>query len=452
MKKIALINIGTQREDAICEPMQLGFLAAFLKQRGIPVKIIDQTAGDNIKLELAKYSPDYVGVTATTPLVNEAYRILNYCKNQSYTTIIGGTHASAIPDEAKKYADYVVVGEGENALYAIITEQIPYGIIKYPHFENIDDLPAPDRSSINMEFYVRHNIKEPVHSYYFIKRKMRMASMITSRGCPHACIYCHNSLNGKPPARYRSADHIFNEIVELKNKYHVDVIFFHDDDLFINKGRMLNICKKLEQSKLNLIWACNTRVTSVDKEVLDAAYQAGCRQLFYGIESGSQKVLDILNKKITVKQAEEAIRLTKQAGILVSAGFIIGAPGETRDDIKKTKEFFFSNAKCMDTLNLFVMTPFPGTALWDYCKAHKLIPESINWDDFRFDHGGFSINELFTKKQLKKMRFLMLMEVFFKFNIRFWVSYLKHPSFIMLKIAELFIAIIKPEKNKLHKH
>ena len=447
MKKIALISLGKLLDwYDICEPLQLGYLAAFMKQRGISVKIIDEAAGDNIETELAGYAPDYVGVTATTPLVNRAYNILTFCRRQGYTTIIGGVHASTMPEEAKQYADYVVVGEGENALYSIITENLPHGIIKYPHVENLDDLPFPDRSLINMEFYARQKVKEPINIYHFLPQGMSIATIITSRGCPYGCIYCHNSWRDAP-ARYQSAGRVFNEIVEIKNKYNIDALFFTDDDIFINKRRMLDICNRLEHANLNLIWVGNARVSSVDKEVLEAAYRAGCRQIFYGIESGSQKAIDILGKKTTIQQAQEAIRLTKEAGIIVCGGFMIGIPGETLDDIRKTKNFIFSNP--IDVLNLSIATPYPGTALWDHCRTRNLIPESFNWDSFRFDHGGISANELFTNKQLEKMRFRILIEVFFKFNIKSSFFYLKHPSFIISRFVGALIAILglKPEKE-----
>ena len=444
MTKIALITSGKLLDwYAICEPLQLGYLAAFLKQRGISVKIIDELAGDNIEAELAIYRPDYVGVTATTPLVNSAYKVLTYCRKQGYTTIIGGVHASTMPEEAKQYADYVVVGEGENALYSIITENPPHGIIKSTPVKNIDDIPFPDRSLMNMEFYILQKIKEPVHIYYFLPRKMRMATMITSRGCSHECIHCHNSWRNLP-VRFHSAERVFNEIVDIKHKYNINAIFFMDDDIFINKKRMIDLCNRLEQAKLNLIWAGNARVTSVDKEVLGAVKKAGCRQINYGIESGSQKVLDILKKKTTVKQSQEAIKMTKDAGILVYNSFMIGSPGETIDDITKTKDFILSNLRFIDTLSLSVTTPYPGTALWDHCKEHKLIPEPFNWDNFRFvSEGRISANEYFTHEQLAKMRFRLLIQFFFKSNILFCFYYLRYPAFILSKVVEALSSILE---------
>jgi len=439
MHKIALINPGSKlnNDAARGEPLQLGYLAAYLRQRGVEVIIIDEPTGGNLKEELEAFNPGFVGVTAATSVVNDAYRILSYCRRKGFKTVIGGVHASTMPDEATKYADYVVVGEGEEALFSLIDKDLPTGTLKYPHIKNIDELPHPDRSLMNMEFYLKQKNNIPVNVHYFLPDKTRLATIITSRGCPYECIFCHNNWRGLP-ARYHSADYVFNEIMDIKTKYDNGALYFQDDDFFINKKRLLDICKKLCDSRLNIIWAASARVSSIDKEVLEAAYQAGCRQINFGIETGSQKVLDTLNKRTTVKLGEEAIKMARKAGLLVYASFMIGNPGETVEDMKMTKRFIMRNR--LDSFYVSITAPYPGTALWEWCKTRKLIPESFSWDQFSWTDCGVPANEFLTRKQIELMRLNIFFGSMLRMNLGFiWFNlrYLfRNPSYFISRFLK----------------
>lgn len=450
MKKVALINPGTNQEYADNEPLNLGYLASYLELNGIEVKIIDQLSGADIRLELRKFKPDFVGITATTPVVSDAYKILSYARSEGYITIIGGVHASVLPEEASDYADYVVIGEGESVLLDIVRGVTKEKIIKGIPIKNIDDIPPPARHLMNMDFYVARRNRIPTAHLYFLSPTYRLASMITSRGCPYDCIFCHNSWRGLP-VRYNSVERVLSEIEALKRNFRVDALFFMDDDFFVSKRRVFEICMGIKKNKLKIIWSANARVSSVDEEILRIAKEAGLRQISFGIESGSQRILDILGKKTTVAQGERAIKAAKSVGLLVYATFMIGNPTETIDDINMTYEFILKNK--IDSIGIGITTPYPGTKLWRWCKERHLIPERIQWKDFNMESCPISANEYFSNGEIEKIRskiiFNSLVQKKFKF-VRFYLkAAIMHPVVLFAKFSKVLLPLIfKPRRKR----
>jgi radical SAM superfamily enzyme YgiQ (UPF0313 family) len=198
LARVALVNPGKKECYAMQEPLNLGFIASYLESLGHTVTIIDELAGQNVIPTLKTFEPDIVGLTAVTPLAPDAYRIADACKKQGYLTVMGGVHASVLPQEAFEHVDIVVKGEGEYAFETIIDEKLTDGNILSQYVENIDSMPLPARHLMNMEYYVRTKDRIPHSVYYFIPPNTRMAGMVTSRGCPYSCIYCHNSWKGLP--------------------------------------------------------------------------------------------------------------------------------------------------------------------------------------------------------------------------------------------------------------
>jgi len=185
------------------------------------------------------------------------------------------------------------------------------------------------------------------------------------------------------PCRFRSPDSVVAEIAELHEKYGVQAVFFIEDNLFMNKARLREICARLKQSGMDIPWGGNARADGVNADILATARDAGCRQVTFGFESGSQRILDVLSKGLTVEQNAQAARLCQEAGILSNATFIIGTPTETLEDIRATQEFIRSTP--IDRPGVCLCTPFPGTELWRQCQEQGLIPDDLKWDDFTFD-------------------------------------------------------------------
>ena len=403
MPKIALIAPGTNPEFAVQEPLNLGYLASYLEAHNIDVVIIDELAGQNVESELKSLTPDIVGITAVTPLAPDAYRIANLCKKMGILTVMGGVHASILPQEALKYVDIVVKGEGEEALLDIARGNIDSKkILTYPYIKDIDNIPPPARHLMQMDFYLRSKDRKPKSYLQFVPPGTKVAALLTSRGCPYACTFCHNTWRGIP-SRYNSPQRVISEIKQLIKIYGIGALFFIEDNLFVNKKRIEKICNLLIQNKIDILWGGNARVDNIDLDILKLAKKAGCRQVTFGFESGSQRILNILNKKTTVEQNQKAIELCKKAGLLAQGTFIIGSPTETIEDIKKTQNFIRKNG-LEEIVGVCIATPYPGTKLWEWCEQNNRIPKILSWNDFNYSEVPIKVCDDISPEELKQLR------------------------------------------------
>ena len=253
-------------------------------------------------------------------------------------------------------ANYVVQGAGENKL--------PYFLSDYT-YKTIDDIPWPDWDSLPMHVYLYNPIwgQDTGNSSNKHPEMIQGASVntITSRGCPYDCTFCYDPF-GKTYEQ-RTVSNVIAEIQELKRRYNIDFIGFLDDNMFVKKQWILEFCQ--EMKKENILWGCHARVNEVDNKILEASYEAGCRWIGYGIESGSQTILNNMNKKTTVDQAKRAIQLTRKYNIYPNTTFIYGYPGENPQTVAETIVF------CQEMglqPSFFYATPYPMTDLFHAYK------------------------------------------------------------------------------------
>lgn len=400
-KKVALINPGRQRSFSANEPLNLGFIASFLEKNSIEVKIVDELAGQDVRKELERYCPDVVGITATTPVAPDAYRIADLSRQMGILTVIGGVHAMILPEEALRHADIVVKGEGELAMLDIVKKGISRGVISRPFIKNIDEIPMPARHLMDTEFYLKVRSRLSGTHLYFASPEMRIGAILTTRGCPYHCIFCHNSWRDTP-IRFNSPERVISEIRHLIEKYNIQALFFFDDDLFASKTRLKRICQLMQENKFNIVWSCQARVDSIDLETLKTARGAGCRQVGFGFESGSQRILDILkNKTTTVEQNKRAIKLCQTAGIIPWGTVMIGNPTETIKDVRMTQQFIRESG--IDSIGVHVTTPFPGTELWKWSEERGLIPESFDWSHFTTGELTIPACDTLSAKEIQRL-------------------------------------------------
>ena len=425
MRSVALINPGTGM--AYQEPLNLGFLASYLELHNVPVTIIDEQAGQDIMLEIDKFQPDIVAITSTTPTAPDAYRIADNCRRKGIFTIMGGVHATIMPNEALQHVDKVIVGEGELALFDLSLDyNVNSSIISRPYIKNIDDIPIPARHLMDMKFYLKTKDRIPDSYLYFVPPNTRTASMITSRGCPYDCNFCHNTWRNMP-CRYNSPDRVIDEIKHLIDDYKVRAIFFIEDNLFVNKKRLISICELIKKEKIDIIWGGNARVDNIDENILQVTKSAGCRQVTFGFESGSQNTLDMMNKGTTVKQNEDAINLCNKVGIIPQGTFMIGNVKETYEDVNKTKMFIENNK--IESAGVCITIAYPGTKLWDWCKVNNKIPEDLKWDDFVFGKNPIKICDDISYSELRRIQFEIDQISFLRKNNSLNVSQLIMSSF-----------------------
>lgn len=405
MSKLALISPGYNNTWASTHPpINLGYIAANLEKNGVEVRIIDELAGQDIRHELKTFAPDVVGITSTTPLAPDAYRAAKVVRDEfGIFTVMGGKHAMILPDEVLRHADMVVLGEGERAMLDIMNG-VREKRYKVPFCKDLDELPAPAWHLMDMEFYLTARDRFPMSHLRCFPKGSRLAAFITTRGCPFTCVFCYNSWRDTP-LRSHSPERVISDLKHLVERYRVDAVFFMDDDIFVPKRRFKALCQMMIDEGLNkkMIWGCQSTSNHITPETLSLAKKAGCIQVGFGFESGSQRILDYLKKgRTTVGENAKAVELCKEAGMRSYATFMIGNPTETLEDIQATVDFIKKTPP--DGLGVHVTTPFPGTELWNWCKERGLVPEDPDWSIFTTGEVSVPACDTIAPDVLNKLR------------------------------------------------
>lgn len=387
--KILLINPPVRH---YMFPLGLGYIASCLREEGHDVNVLDidgcRYPKEVVERKLKNHDFEAVGISGmitTYPYVKWLASIIK--KEHSVPIVVGGTGGTSYPQLylENTEADVVVIGEGESTskeLFDAIENSrnlkdvagIWYKedgkILQTPLrelIENLDIVPYPAWELFPTEWYVTRGV------WAAEAEARRQMSILTTRGCPYQCAFCYHCFQGLK-TRFRSPENVIGEIKELIEKYRTKFFNFADDLFVLNKGRVLDICKKIKEENLDIKWSATGRVNLVDRELLQAMASAGCVFIGYGIESGGQLILNNMNKQATVEQAKRAIRLTREAGIYPDCSFMIGFPGETRETIRETVNFIKEMDLSLEG-GFFFTTPYPGTLLWKYAKEKGLIPD-----------------------------------------------------------------------------
>jgi radical SAM superfamily enzyme YgiQ (UPF0313 family) len=399
--KVLLVNPGNGSWASIHPPMHLGTIAAFIAREGVDVRISDQTAGHDVHGDIRKFDPDIVGITATTPLAPSAYEIARMARGMGKLTVMGGKHATIMHEEALQHVDIVVRFEGEQAMLDIVRGARDR-IIERPFIKNLDDIPPPAWHLMEMAFYLTAPDRLPRTHLNFIPPHTKTASLMTIRGCPYKCIFCYNSWSNTP-VRFHSPERVIRDIKELIEKYDIGAVFFMDDDLFCKKAHIQGICELIVQEKLPIIWGCQAISKHVTEESLRLAKQAGLRQVGFGFESGSPRILSMLkNSRTTVEENAAALHICRNVGIRSFSSYMVGSPTETLEDIKMTADFIRNNP--VDDIGVLITTPYPGTRLWDICRERGIIPENIDWRQFTTGAPTIPLCENISMKDLARIR------------------------------------------------
>lgn len=357
-------------------PLSIGYLAAVLEKEGYSVDVIDcqllQLTKQQLKKELNKLQPDIVGVTSTTLTYNPACEVVKTAKETcpDSLTLMGGPHVTVLDEQTLNEnpdVDIVVRGEGEQTLLEIadlvskfdfkgldkvagITFRKNNKIVQTenrPFIQDLDELPYP----------AFHHFEV---SNYRIFGKIYLP-IISTRGCPFQCTFCSAFRMCGKRIRARSPKNFVDELEWLNDTYNPDAVIFYDDVFTLDKKRAFEICDEIKKRKMDLEWDCRTRVDLVNKEILTKIRDTNCQRVFYGIESGSQTILNAMKKGTTVEQGEKAIKWAKEVGLFVDTSVIFGYPGETPEMVKETIDFIKRTKP--DAVYPFVANPYPGTQI-----------------------------------------------------------------------------------------
>jgi radical SAM superfamily enzyme YgiQ (UPF0313 family) len=304
--------------------------------------------------------------------------------------IVGGTFATGNADHILRdcpYIDCVGVGEGEELLTDYLNHLDDPGAVAglvwrnageiirnapRPMIQDLDQFPYPDRTSLPIDYI--ESLPLDVTAVLSLEK---FCTMQTSRGCPYSCIYCDIPTLSKGKWRHRSSEHVLGEMQQL-NDMGYRSIYLTDDHFLINRKRINEICRGIIEHKLEFRWGCEGRVDAVAVDQLPIMSKANCTFLAFGVEAGTQKVLDRLKKKQTLKQVEHAVSEAKRHGIArVHGFFIISSPGETEEDILES--FRFAARLKLDTFGFNRLCAYRGTPLWQEYIDRGIIDDDRDW-------------------------------------------------------------------------
>ncbi|MEM2911820.1 MAG: radical SAM protein [Candidatus Bathyarchaeia archaeon] len=398
-------------------PLGLGYIVSYLRQHGISASLIDCTfLSQKEALKRVKDSkPKILGIYSMFSMKQPAMLMARLLRDSCEMLVAGGPLPTLCPEDFLQDFDVVIVGEGEKTILELVRaveKGIPLSTVKgivYKTYkkssggkvvytpprefiEDLDSLPFPARDQFDNESYKNH---------YSKKFGYTITSIITSRGCPFNCDFCSRAIFGHK-FRTRSAINIVNEMEEVKALGY-ERIWFADDCFTLNKKRLMDICAEIIQRGLRMDWECLSRVDTIDREAALKMKEAGCVRVFFGIESGNDAVLALMNKTATVSQAKKAVFVAKAAGIQVGAFFIVGYPGETDQTILDTLKF--ASSLPLDYLSFTLPYPIPRTGLYERVK------NNINFHDWNeLEHRTLTGHRLIYRSSFSevKLKFAIL--------------------------------------------
>jgi len=404
--KVLLLNpsfnryAGIKGHGGLSAPLNLAYLAAYLRQRrpDAEINILDAEAYGLTYEEtvgrIQAFNPALLGITTTTPsfdVITEVVRKTHQAL-PNLPVILGGPHATGSPEESCRLPGVAaaVLGEGEQTFLEIYDavknktslDSIP-GLCRQSGGEirftgpraliaDLDSLPLPARDLL------------PMYRYYSPPTKSisedQAANIVSSRGCPFHCTYCLSDMMWAGKYRYRSPENVVAEIEHLVEKYGIREFNFNDDLFTSHKNRLERFCRLVTEKKLGIKWVCMSRADYIEPELLRLMKEAGCGKIALGLESGSQKVLKVMNKRLDLDRSLQAVREIKQAGIKVGVSFVVGHIGETEQTIRQTIRLAKrSNA---DTVAFFQASPYPGTEFYRMAKEAGYLRPNLKWSDF----------------------------------------------------------------------
>ncbi len=354
-------------------PIDLLYAASGFEMGGTTCTLVDYPA-ENRNLndfieDVRRIQPDLVLLSITTPGFNDDMAVAAHVKDISPQTVLAakGAHFNILDRQA--FAQYPALDLAFRGEYELACRDLAAGrpwasiegltyrthtgeIIRTedrPFLDDLDSLPFPARHLAHNELYIRPDTGE------------MQTTLVTNRGCPFSCIYClANQVAGRKN-RMRSPQNILSEIRECVERYGIRNFLFRSDLFTANRAWLLELCRLIQESGLKIAWSCNSRVDTIDLEMLQAMKAAGCWIIAFGVESGSQEMLDRINKKTDLSKARQALTLTRQASILSSIYFLIGLPWETEETLAANERF--AREINPDVLEIFYVYPFPGTVL-----------------------------------------------------------------------------------------
>jgi len=349
---VVLVNAHfseSTHNQRMCFPLGILYLGSLLKQAGFKIKLLDYNLNPKALLstetELTGLDSSVYAITSLSSGYSFVKNIIRTIKKVSPDSrvVLGGAITYSIPELIlnQTQADIVVEGEAESFIVSLIKKLLKNDTLskeeriirmdKKNVVEDLDSLPFPEWSLLDTESYITKSL----HAWHSVG--MRSFPIMASRGCPYNCNFCCKSLGHK--VRMRSSANVAVEIKTAIDIFGIDDIWFIDEEFALTQDRVIELCDALKGLHRKLSFACSMRVDKINDAVLKSMREAGCRRIIYGVESGSQKILNAMAKGFTVEAAERAIIATRKQGIEAYVNFMFAYPGEDEKTIRQTTDF-----------------------------------------------------------------------------------------------------------------
>jgi radical SAM superfamily enzyme YgiQ (UPF0313 family) len=365
----------------VWKPLGLLYLGAVLKKEGITVEVLDLMPQESnfkkITAFIKENKPKIVGLTGTTPQVRGLVQLGRQIKKifgKKIVLGVGGSHVSCDPTFVKSFPffDFALIGEGEITFPKLVKEILAGKSFKKIIYGepplNLDELPFPARELLNDENYANG----PYGRHY--------ATVHTTRGCPFRCIFCSSPVERIAKVRYRSPENVVDEIEFCFQKYGAKFFIFTDDTFTLNEERVKEICRQVLKRELRIKWNCETRASLINEGLLRTMKKAGCVEIFFGVESGSERVRnEIINKKISNADLYRAFEICRKLGITTNAFLMAGFPTETKKELQETADFVFKAKP--DIIGIHLTVILPGSEIFDLAVRQKKIKKDF-WSQY----------------------------------------------------------------------
>ncbi len=380
------------------EALGIGYIISYLRKHyngNLDIEFYSGFYDSDEQIIEAGKNADIIGFSCTSPQYKHGLQLAKQIKVKDNRIVFGGIHATALPHLLLKEdcIDAVVTGEGERAMLQLV-EDIDKGvdvskrIYHSDYIENLDDIPLPDRKAIKNG----RNIQQAYQD-----EGIRITSVLSSRGCPFRCSFCCSHVVWKRKPRLRSALNILDEVEQLISEWGIQFLKFADDTFTLNKQKVIEFCRLKVARGIKIPYGANAHINTIDEDLLKHLAGSGCRELWYGIESGSPRILKDMHKGTDINRIKEVFRLTKEYGIKTRAYFLLGTPNEAIEDIEVTERL--CDGLRPDIIGFTLLSPFPVNEYFDYDTMK-------DWDWSVFDEYGndWVHTKTLTNRELKDIQ------------------------------------------------
>jgi radical SAM superfamily enzyme YgiQ (UPF0313 family) len=411
-------------------PLGLGYLVSALMRHFGNDFFEFRIIARNIEKEIKQFCPNIIFMSSVTQNFDIAKNYANFIKQkENIPVIIGGIHISMMPCSLNSDFDAGVIGEGEESVVELMEMFLRRKRFSSEDLSKIKGVIFRDKDTI--EFTKPRPVIKDIDSVPMPARDLlkidKHTYMFTSRGCPYKCIFCA-STRFWPNVRFFSADYVMNEIRELVDKYNVKLISFYDDLFIANRKRLNEICSLVKKDKKlkQIYFTCNARANLVNDEVVELLKEMNVLSVNLGLESGCECTLEYLKPEVKLEQNISAVRTIKRHGLACNGSFIIGCPRETKDDILET--YTFIRKSPINLIDIYALTPYPGTPIWEYAKSRGLVSEDMQWSKLDINFQNNYQHSIIVSETLSRQEIIKLFKKFYR--LRFFkniIGILTHP-------------------------